>query len=72
MKFLIFSLFILSFGCQKKEAESSSTAVNAEAAKDLKAEEDCDEKAKKAQAVVIDENNIQLGGNPDAGCTLEE
>jgi hypothetical protein len=72
MKVLIFSLLILSFGCQKKEAENSSNAVNAEATEAVKAEEDCDEKAKKAQAVVIDENNIQLGGNPDAGCTLEE
>ena len=63
-------LFVLFFSCQKQEAPSQevSAAISVEEMK----EEDCDDKAKKAQEVVITEETVKLGGQPDAGCTLEE
>jgi len=67
MKWLLIVFFVLS--CQKQEqtVTQATENLNTEAAKT----EDCDEKAKEAQKVEITEETIKLGGQPDAGCTLE-
>ncbi len=64
-----FFMFVLIFSCQKQDVVSPQASSPA----DMTAikEEDCDDKAKKVQQVEITEETIKLGGQPDAGCTLE-
>jgi hypothetical protein len=66
MKFLfLISLFALA-ACQKQEVATAETNTTM-----VKAEEDCDQKAKEAQKVEIKEEGISLSeGN--AGCSLDE
>jgi hypothetical protein len=68
--FLVLTLLSV-VACQAKEKPvETSQAAAASAAAPVKAEEDCDEKAKAAQKVEIKEESISLTNNT-AGCTLE-
>ncbi len=64
-----FFIFMFIFSCQKQEVVALATTNTNDAS--VAKEEDCDEKAKQVQKVEITEETIKLGGQPDAGCTLE-
>jgi hypothetical protein len=65
--FLVLTLLSI-VACQAKDKPIETTQAAATAP--VKAEEDCDDKAKAAQKVEIKEESISLTNNT-AGCTLE-
>lgn len=76
MKWFFVLVFVVS--CQKQEVRPAANTVPEAVTQESAAvpgtgakEEDCDEKAKQVQKVEITEETIKLGGQPDAGCTLE-
>jgi hypothetical protein len=79
VKFVFILLCVLFISCNEENKVSmdnqSATAKSAKVSDknnlpDEIAEEDCDDKIKKAEEKKIDENNL-FGKNQDEGCTLE-
>ena len=63
-------IFVALFAVTACNAQTNATP-SLETTKVVKAEEDCDDKAKQAQKVEIKDDEISLTNNT-AGCTLDE